>query len=129
MDQSTVDTRCLEFCGVWKKNSRQPEFKLKIRPSKLLPKVREWFGEGGGGGGVFPRTKLKPPLITGKKTEKQHQISEIFILCIFISNIIYCLFNIIHIDIHVQLISVVCKHHFTDMYFLQLSCLHDKLII
>ena len=42
-----------------------------------------------------------------------------FISCTVISNIIYCKFNIINIDIHVQLISVICKHHFMGMYFSQ----------
>ena len=52
-----------------------------------------------------------------------------FILCISISIIIYCIFNIINIDIHVQLMSVFCKPHFMGVYFSQLSCLHDKPII
>ena len=29
-----VDTRCLKFCGAWKKNSRQAEFKLKNQQLK-----------------------------------------------------------------------------------------------
>ena len=103
----TVDTCCLKFCGPRKKTGDIWPLKPEVftRSQGIFKSIsRTWKGRG---------ARLKPSSIAEKKNITD---CKIFILCISISCIICCISKIINIDIHVHLITVVCKQHFMGMY-------------
>ena len=96
------------------KNSRKPEFQFGYWNWNLLSDVRAWLKHISrtwkGLVGLGRGTRLKPSRIPEKK--KDNRYVKCFIMRIFISNIVHWKSNIINIDIHEQLISIVSKHHF-----------------
>ena len=56
MDQSTVDTRCLEFCGVWKKKLKTAGVQIKNSAIKVITKSQGMVQGGVGGVVCVPRT-------------------------------------------------------------------------
>ena len=112
----TVDTCCLKFCGPRKKTGDIWPLKPEVftRSQGIFKSIsRTWKGQG---------ARLKPSSIAEKK--KRITDCKIFILCISISCIICCISKIINIDIHVHLITVVCKH-ISWACILTLCCLHS----
>ena len=69
----TVDTRCLEVCGAWKKTRDSPSSNLKFhnRNRKLLPEVRAWL--------KHISARIKPSRIAKKKKKTDSR----YVKCLF----------------------------------------------